>query len=109
MEFRCIPDDLSTVLTSWQGDSLAVGLFTRGESNPQEPLHQLLESVVGPGFSDRLQQRRFKAKPGEVVTIDRLGATPQPVAPGRKSWRWPSPWLDYPKPPLPKPWRGRSR
>ena len=77
MEFRCIPDDLSTVLTSWQGDSLAVGLFTRGESNPQEPLHQLLESVVGPGFSDRLQQRRFKAKPGEVVTIDRLGATPQ--------------------------------
>ena len=79
MEFRCIPDDLSTVLANWQGDSLAVGLFTSEEANPLEPVRQPLENLLGPGLNDRLQQRRFKAKPGDIVAIERLGAGPQTV------------------------------
>ena len=77
MEFRCIPDDLSAALASWQGDSLAVGLFASDGSNPPEPSRQWLENLLGPGLNERLEQRRFKAKPGEILPIERLGATPQ--------------------------------
>ena len=77
MEFRCIPDDLSAALASWQGDSLAVGLFSSENSNPPEPSRQWLENLLGPGLNERLEQRRFKAKPGEILPIERLGAAPQ--------------------------------
>ncbi|MEY3757272.1 MAG: putative cytosol aminopeptidase, partial [Cyanobacteriota bacterium] len=77
MEFRCIPDDLSQALASWQGDSLAVGLFASDGSNPPEPSRQWLENLLGASLNERLEQRRFKAKPGEILPIERLGATPQ--------------------------------
>jgi leucyl aminopeptidase len=56
---------------------LAIGLFT-GELT--QPLRQLLEHLLSEAeHSDlirRLEQRRFKAKPGECLKIERLGEQP---------------------------------
>jgi len=68
-DIRCTADTLA----SWSGESLAVGLFSgdAGSSTRQ----QLIERF-GPGVADRIEQRRFKAKPGECLSIDLLGQAP---------------------------------
>ena len=69
VEIRCS----ATPLTSWSGDALAVGLFS-GDSG--DGARQLLEERFGPALLQRLEQGRFKAKPGESLCIDRLGEQP---------------------------------
>ena len=77
MEFRCIPDALPTALEHWQGDCLAVGLFQGSEDGPDQPQLERLTAALGQSLAEPLQRRRFKAKPGESLSFDRLGATPQ--------------------------------
>ncbi|MCP9928929.1 leucyl aminopeptidase [Cyanobium sp. CH-040] len=77
MEFRCIPDELAAALNQWSGDTLAVGLFAKAEERPDHPLWSQLIGACGEELQQRLEQRRFKAKPGECLTLDRLGASPR--------------------------------
>ena len=77
MEFRCIPDALPTALEHWQGDCLAVGLFQGSEDGPDQPQLEQLTAELGQSLAEPLKRRRFKAKPGESLSFDRLGATPQ--------------------------------
>ena len=68
-DIRCTAETLA----SWSGESLAVGLFSGDAGSSTR--HQLIERF-GPGVADRIEQRRFKAKPGECLSIDLLGETP---------------------------------
>jgi leucyl aminopeptidase len=77
MDFRCIPDVLPAALGLWDGDCLAVGLFAGAEDRPDHPQLELLTAALGQSLASRLEQRRFKAKPGECLSLDRLDATPQ--------------------------------
>ena len=77
MEFRCIPQDLASALGAWAGDTLVVGLFANNDSNPEDPRRQVLTNLFGSELLPRLEQRQFKAKPGESVSLERLGASPQ--------------------------------
>jgi len=77
MEFRCIPQDLASALGAWAGDTLVVGLFANNDSNPEDPRRQVLTNLFGSELLQRLEQRQFKAKPGESVSLERLGASPQ--------------------------------
>ncbi|MFZ9947954.1 MAG: M17 family peptidase N-terminal domain-containing protein, partial [Vulcanococcus sp.] len=63
----------TATLTSWSGEALAVGLFSgdAGEAS-RGPLLERFGAAV----AERLEQRRFKAKPGDCLSIDRLGQTP---------------------------------
>ena len=78
MEFRCLTASLAdpgALLEAWQGDTLAVGLF----SDPDHPARAQVESLVGAGLSELLERRRFKGKPGESVSLQRLEARPGTV------------------------------
>ena len=78
MEFRCLTASLAdpgALLEVWQGDTLAVGLF----SDPDHPARAQVESLVGAGLSELLERRRFKGKPGESVSLQRLEARPGTV------------------------------
>ncbi|MCU0528117.1 MAG: leucyl aminopeptidase [Cyanobium sp. Prado107] len=77
MEFRCIPDELAAALSQWSGDTLAVGLFARGDERPDHPLWSQLIGAFGAELRERLEQRRFKAKPGDCLTLERIGALPR--------------------------------
>jgi len=77
MEFRCIPQDLANALGIWAGDTLVVGLFSSGDSNWEDPRRQGLTNLFGDELLQRLEQRQFKAKPGESVSLERLGTSPQ--------------------------------
>ena len=77
MEFRCIPQDLDGALIAWAGDTLVVGLFATSDSNREDPRRQVLANLFGSELLPRLEQRQFKATPGETFTLDRLGASPQ--------------------------------
>jgi len=72
MDFRCLPTTGDDPLAGWDGDGLAVGLF----SDEDHPGRQALREQFGAGLEAHLQQRRFLAKPGEMVTIERLEQTP---------------------------------
>lgn len=72
MEFRCTPADASSWASSGDGDTLAVGLFSGDDGTTLEAL----EARFGPGLKERLEQRRFKAKLGDVVSFDWLGGRP---------------------------------
>jgi len=63
----------TATLASWSGEALAVGLFSgdAGDANRSQ-----LQERFGPAVTDRLEQRRFKGKPGESLSIDRLGQSP---------------------------------
>jgi leucyl aminopeptidase len=63
----------TATLASWSGEALAVGLFS-GEAG-EASRGQLLERF-GAAVADRLEQRRFKGKPGESLSIDLLGQSP---------------------------------
>ena len=81
MEFRCIPASLPTVLDQWDGDCLAVGLFadtdTPEAGQPEPVLLAQLAACLDPSLPGRLTQRRFKAKPGTCLSLDRLDGAPQ--------------------------------
>jgi leucyl aminopeptidase len=76
MQFRCLPDSLTAALGQWSGDALAIGLFTGSTEGPEHPLRRELLSAFGPELQQRLEQRRFKAKPGECLSFEQLGASP---------------------------------
>jgi leucyl aminopeptidase len=78
MNIRC----LSTALAAggalpygWQGDTLAVGLF----SDADHPQPALLEGLLGADLPALLERRRFKGRPGDLLSLQRLGATPATV------------------------------
>jgi len=78
MEFRCLTAALAdpgTLLEAWQGDTLAVGLF----SDLNHPARPQLASLLGPGLEELLERRRFKGKPGETLTLQRLEGRPATV------------------------------
>jgi leucyl aminopeptidase len=77
MEFRCIPDELTAALAQESGDTLVVGLFASSEERPEHPLHGQLMALFGDDLRPRLKQRHFKAKAGECLTLERLGAAPR--------------------------------
>jgi len=68
-EIRCS----TASLNSWSGEALVVGLFS-GEAG--EPTRRELIERYGAAVADRVEQRRFKAKPGECLSIDLLGQSP---------------------------------
>ena len=72
MDFRCLATDPTSPLEGWGGDTLAVGLF----SGPDHPDRAPLLALIGPGAEQLLEQRRFKAKAGECLSLDRPGASP---------------------------------
>jgi leucyl aminopeptidase len=63
----------TATLSSWSGEALAVGLFS-GEAG-EASRSQLLERF-GSAVADRLEQCRFKGKPGETLSIDLLSQAP---------------------------------
>jgi leucyl aminopeptidase len=71
MDFRCVAPG-GHPLESWSGDTLAVGLF----SDTDHPGRRQLADLFGEALSELLEQRRFKAKPGELLGIERLGQSP---------------------------------
>ena len=78
MEFRCLTAALAdpgTLLEAWQGDTLAVGLF----SDLNHPARPQLANLLGPGLEELLERRRFKGKPGETLTLQRLEGRPATV------------------------------
>jgi leucyl aminopeptidase len=77
MEFRCIPDELTAALGHWTGDTLAVGLFAPSDDHPAHVLRSQLIAAFGDDLQQRLEQRRFKAKPGECLSLERLGTLPR--------------------------------
>ncbi|MCP9849076.1 leucyl aminopeptidase [Cyanobium sp. Morenito 9A2] len=72
MEFRCTPADPGNWAGDGEGDTLAVGLFSGDGGNILEGL----EARLGPGLKQRLERRRFKAKPGETQSFDWLERCP---------------------------------
>jgi len=80
MEFHCpIPsgggeaDRFAAALAEFGGDALVVGVF----AGDDHPARLALTRRFGSGLDDLLQRRRFRGKPGECVTLQRLGDTPQ--------------------------------
>jgi leucyl aminopeptidase len=63
----------TATLASWSGDALAVGLFS-GEAGAAG--RSALGARFGSAVADQLERRRFKAKPGECLSLDLLGQTP---------------------------------
>ncbi|MEB3169021.1 MAG: M17 family peptidase N-terminal domain-containing protein, partial [Synechococcaceae cyanobacterium] len=63
-------------LDTWEGDTLAVGLF----SDPEHPGRAQLAQRFGDDLEQHLQLRRFQAKAGESVCIERLGQSPSTLA-----------------------------
>jgi len=68
MEFRCTPATLS----DWGGDTLAVGLF----EGDQGEARKALEARFGAGLPRLMEQRGFKGKPGETLSLSLLDHSP---------------------------------
>ena len=81
MDLRCVPMDLSrgadlAASAPTASDALAVGLVS---DQPKQPLRQALDELLGPDLAARLEQRRFKAKPGECLSFERIAGSPSSV------------------------------
>jgi leucyl aminopeptidase len=79
MQFQCLPLDLAAARSGWQGDCLAVGLLARPDEESDRAAHpfwDVLSGWFGPELAQRLEQRRFKAKPGECVSFEQLDGSP---------------------------------
>jgi leucyl aminopeptidase len=83
MEFRCISDPLSSLLQGMAEGSgagkaapeaLAVGVFAAADAPLALP--DGLAEALGADLRSWLEQRRFEAKPGTSVALQRLGDTP---------------------------------
>ena len=68
-EIRCSTATLAT----WSGEALAVGLFS---DEAGAASRSALVARFGAAVADQLERRRFKAKPGECISLDLLGQTP---------------------------------
>ena len=75
MEFHCVAGGLAELLAAWDGEALAVGLFEAGLLET-DPLRQALLDQLGPALQQRLEQRRFKGKPGDCACFEQLGGSP---------------------------------
>ena len=79
MDVRCQSIDLNDIaaLQSLGCEALAVGLLA---NQPNHPLRQALDQWLSPdertALQQRLEQRRFKAKAGECLCLERLGEAP---------------------------------
>ena len=74
-QFRCLPTSLGAggeLPEGWQGDTLAVGLFSGGE----HPLHAAVAALLKRDPKELFERRRFRAKPGDLLTLERLDAVP---------------------------------
>ena len=63
----------TATLASWSGEALAVGLFS-GDAGTSS--RSALGARFGTTVDAQLERRRFKAKPGECLSLDLLGQTP---------------------------------
>ncbi|MEB3323212.1 MAG: leucyl aminopeptidase [Synechococcaceae cyanobacterium] len=79
MEFRCPSppagtdvDSLAAALAAFEGDTLAVGLFPAED----HPLRRALLVRFGPGLGELLERRRFRGKPGDSLTLERIEGLP---------------------------------
>jgi len=68
MEFRCTP----TLLSNWNGETLAVGLFQDDDGESRREL----QARFGDGLTALLEQRQFKGKPGEILSFSLLDRSP---------------------------------
>jgi leucyl aminopeptidase len=82
MDFRCLPlppalegGGPTNPLEGWTGDGLVMGLFL-GE---EHPARTLLQNLLGEGWEEALERRRFRGKPGDCVSFDRPGSQPATV------------------------------
>ena len=78
MDIRCITADNGAGdndLGQWDGGGLVVGLFSEGD----HPLRRQLATLLGDDLDALLQRRRFRAKPGECLVMERIGANPATV------------------------------
>ena len=76
--FRTLAPSLAegaALLESWKGDTLAVGLF----SDDDHPGRAQLTALLGASLPAVLEQRRFRGKPGELVSLQRLEGAPATV------------------------------
>ncbi|MDM7952632.1 MAG: leucyl aminopeptidase [Cyanobium sp. CZS 25K] len=71
MEFRCLAVN-GPVKEVWTGDTLVVGLFAPAGGSGRH----LAEELVGDGLEGVLHRRRFEAKPGQSITLERPGDAP---------------------------------
>ena len=69
MEIRCS----STTARDWSGDALVVGVFS-GDAG--QGMRDLLAERFGNALAQRLEQRRFQAKPGESASLELLNHSP---------------------------------
>ena len=69
MEIRCS----STTARDWSGDALVVGVFS-GDAG--QGVRDLLTERFGTALPQRLEQRRFQAKPGESASLELLNHAP---------------------------------
>jgi leucyl aminopeptidase len=79
MDVRCLSLDLgdASALQQLQTDALAIGLFSDQDQQAlRQGLGHLLTAAEQAALQTRLEQRRFKAKSGECLCFERLGATP---------------------------------
>ncbi|WP_216906076.1 leucyl aminopeptidase [Synechococcus sp. CCY 0621] len=75
MEFRCLavtPAVPGALKETWTGDTLVVGLFAPAAGSGRA----LAQELVGEGLEALLQRRRFEAKPGQTITLERPGGSP---------------------------------
>ncbi len=71
MDFRCVSVQ-GSLQEAWTGDTLVLGLFTEAAGSGLAPLQEL----VGDELEGLLRRRRFEAKPGQTLTLDRPGLSP---------------------------------
>jgi len=79
MDFRCLTTALGPageLPEGWQGDTLAVGLFSDAE---HQPLRSQLQGLLGTDLPALLEQRRFKGRPGDLISLHRLDGRPATV------------------------------
>ena len=69
MEIRCS----SATARDWTGEALVVGLFSDA---PGDSSRELLKARFGDALMERMERRRFKAKPGESLVLELLNQEP---------------------------------
>ncbi|MFM8524894.1 MAG: leucyl aminopeptidase [Cyanobacteriota bacterium] len=73
MQIHSLSTSPIEALASWQGEALAVGVFS-GDAG--QAVRLALAERFGAGLGQRLEQRRFKAKAGECLSFERLEGAP---------------------------------
>ncbi len=69
MEIRCS----SATAREWTGQALVVGLFSDA---PGDSSRELMKARFGDALLERIERRRFKAKPGENLVLELLNQEP---------------------------------